>query len=91
MPKKPSVIDASTLLATKQRSHTAASGSLQRGQNVAETLVDLNFKVPPGFRDHFRRLAFESRLKNVQLLVRALEAWEREEGKELAQKAIGIS
>ena len=42
------------------------------------TLVDLNFKVPPEFRDRFKRHAFEERLKNVQLLVRALEAWERE-------------
>jgi methylphosphotriester-DNA--protein-cysteine methyltransferase len=86
MPKRPSAIDASTLLATKQRSLTAASGSLQRGQNVTETLVDLNFKVPPEFRDHFRRLAFEARLKNVQLLVRALEAWERGEGREFASR-----
>lgn len=76
MPKKPAAIDASTLVATKEKVAVAA-GSLQRGQTHTETLVDLNFKVPPDFRDRFKRLAFEARLKNVQLLVRALEAWER--------------
>jgi len=74
MRKKPATIDASTLVATK--APVAVAGSLQRGQTVTETLVDLNFKVPPDFRDRFKRLAFEARLKNVQLLVRALEAWE---------------
>ena len=79
MPKKPSAIDASTLLATKDTAPVTVSGSLQRGQTVTETLVDLNFKVPPEFRTRFRRLAFEAGYKNVQLLIRALEAWEREE------------
>jgi hypothetical protein len=80
MPKKPSAINAGTLLASKEKVPIAAvSGSLQRGQTATETLVDLNFKVPPEFRDRFKRAAFEARLKNVQLLVRALEAWEREE------------
>jgi len=77
MPKKPATIDASTLVATKVP--IAISGSLQRGQTVTETLVDLNFKVPADFRDRFKRLAFEARLKNVQLLVRAVEAWEKGE------------
>jgi hypothetical protein len=78
MPKKPSAIDAGTLLATKGQA-PAVTGSLQRGQTVTETLVDLNFKVPVEFRNRFRRLAFEAgQLKNVQLLVRALDAWERE-------------
>jgi hypothetical protein len=78
MPKKPSAIDATTLLATKG-SPPVVSGSLQRGQTVTETLVDLNFKVPVDFRNRFKRLAFEAgQLKNVQLLGRALDAWERE-------------
>jgi hypothetical protein len=78
MPKKPSAIDASTLLASKGQP-AAVAGSLQRGQTITETLVDLNFKVPPEFRHRFKRLAFEAgQLKNVQLLVRALDAWERE-------------
>lgn len=79
---KPSVIDAGTLLATKGFTATAtpaATGSLQRGQTVTETLVDLNFKVPPEFRQKFKRLALDARLKNVQLLLRAVEAWEREQ------------
>jgi len=78
MPKKPAAIDASTLVATKQKAPVAVTGSLQRGQTNTETLVDLNFKVPPDFRDRFKRLAFDARLKNVQLLVRAVEAYERE-------------
>ena len=78
MPKKSAAIDAGTLLATKGDKVQAVSGALQRGQTVTDTLVDLNFKVPPEFRDRFKRHAFEERLKNVQLLVRALEAWERE-------------
>jgi len=80
MPKKPAAIDAGTLLATKGDKQPAVTGSLQRGQTVTETLVDLNFKVPPDFRDRFKRAAFEARLKNVQLLVRAFETWEREGG-----------
>ena len=78
MPRKPAIIDASTLVATKEKVPVALAGSLQRGQNHTETLVDLNFKVPPDFRNHFRKLAFDAGLKNVQLLVRALAAWERE-------------
>ena len=82
MPKKPAAVDASTLLATKEKTPVVMSGSLQRGQSVTETLVDLNFKVPAAFRNRFKRLAFDAGLKNVQLLVRALDAWEREESLE---------
>jgi hypothetical protein len=89
MPKKPTAIDASTLVATKEKSPAATSGSLQRGQTVTETLVDLNFKVPPEFRDRFKRLAFDARLKNVQLLVRAVEAWEREDRRGVSEAAPG--
>lgn len=82
MPKKASAIDASTLLATKGKAVAPVSGALQRGQSNTELLVDLNFKVPPDFRQHFKRLAFDAQLKNVQLLVRAVAAWEREQGRE---------
>lgn len=82
MSKKPSMIDASTLLATKEKKPIAVQGALQRGQTTTETLVDLNFKVPPEFRQRFRRLAFDAQLKNVQLLTRAVDAWEREQGRE---------
>jgi hypothetical protein len=85
---KPATIDAGTLLATKREKAPAVSGALQRGQTVTETLVDLNFKVPPDFRDRFKQRAFDARLKNVQLLVRALEAWERE-GQTTARKGQG--
>jgi hypothetical protein len=77
MPKKPTAIDAGMLLATKDKA-PAVSGALQRGQTATQTLVDLNFKVPPDFRHHFKQLALDARLKNVQLLVRAVELWERE-------------
>ena len=85
MPKKPSAIDASTLLATKGKTPIAVSGSLQRGQTATETLVDLNFKVPAEFRHQFKQLALDAGLKNVQLLTRAVEAWKRE-GQELTPR-----
>ena len=80
MPKKPTALNAGTLLASKNRS-PVVSGALQRGQTVTETLVDLNFKVPEDFRTRFKRLAFDAQLKNVQLLSRALDVWERQQGK----------
>ena len=83
MSKKPSAIDASTILATKEKTPiTLSSGALQRGQTVTETLVDLNFKVPADFRHHFKQLALDARLKNIQLLKRAVEAYEREQERE---------
>ena len=81
---KPSAINAGTLLATKG-SPTAVSGSLQRGQSTTErTLVDLNFKVPPEFRQKFKRLAFDAQLKNIQLLKRAVDSWEKQQGRKTA-------
>ena len=82
MPKKPLAIDASTVLATKDKAPAAVSGSLQRGQTATKALVDLNFKVPDEFRQRFKRLALDARLKNVQLLNLAIEAYEREQGRE---------
>ena len=82
MPKKPLAIDASTVLATKDKAPAAVSGSLQRGQTATKALVDLNFKVPAEFRQRFKRLALDARLKNVQLLNLAMEAYEREQGRE---------
>lgn len=81
MPKKPLAIDASTVLATKEKAPVAVAGSLQRGETVTETLVDLNFKVPADFRQRFKRFALDAQLKNVQLLSRMVEAWEREQGR----------
>ena len=80
---KPSAINAGTLLATKG-SPTAVSGSLQRGQRTTETLVDLNFKVPPEFRQKFKRLALDAQLKNIQLLKRAVDSWEKQQGRKTA-------
>src|SRR5947199_10222289 len=69
MPKKPALIDAGTLLATKEKMAIGSTGSLQRGQSMTETLVDLNFKVSPEFRQRFKRLAFDAQLKNPRLQV----------------------
>jgi hypothetical protein len=90
MSKKPAVIDAGASLATNGRKAPAVSDALQLPQTATYTLVDLNFKVPPEFRDRFKRHAFEERLKNVQLLVRALEAWERENLTPEKTKARGV-
>ena len=79
MPKKPLAIDASTVLATKDKVPVAVSMSLQRGETTTKTLVDLNFKVPTEFRQRFKRLALDAQLKNIQLLKRAVEAYEREQ------------
>jgi hypothetical protein len=79
MPKKPLAIDASTVLATKDKVPVAVSMSLQRGETTTKTLVDLNFKVPAEFRQRFKRLALDAQLKNIQLLKRAVEAYEREQ------------
>ena len=78
MSKKPLAIDASTVLTTKEKPPAAVSGSLQRGQTPTRKLVDLNFKVPAEFRQRFKRLALDAQLKNVQLLNRAVESYERE-------------
>ena len=80
---KPSAINAGTLLATKG-GPTAVSGSLQRGQSTTKTLVDLNFKVPPEFRQKFKRLALDAQLKNIQLLMRAVDSWEKQQGRKTA-------
>ena len=77
MPKKPLAVDSNTILATKTTPSPAVSGSLQRSQRPSDTLVDLNFKVPAEFRQRFKRLAVDADLKNVQLLRRAVEAYER--------------
>ena len=78
MSKNPLAIDASTVLATKEKTPAAVLGSLQRVQAPTRKLVDLNFKVPAEFRQRFKRLALDAQLKNAQLLNRAVESYERE-------------
>lgn len=82
MAKKPLALDASTILATKRRPSLVPSRAIQRGHPPRGPLVDLNFKVPAEFRLHFKRLALDADLKNVQLLRRAVEAYEREQERE---------
>ena len=78
VPKKPLAIDASTILATKVTPLQPATDALQRGERTSDQLVDLNFKVPVAFRRRFKQLALDADLKGVQLLRRAVEAYERE-------------
>ena len=79
MPKKPLTVDASTILATKGTPLTPASDvAPQRGVRASAQLVDLNFKVPVEFRRRFKQLALDADLKNVQLLRRAVDAYERD-------------
>ena len=82
MPKKPLAIDAGTVLATKGGASATVSGSPRRGQTATKALVDLNFKVPTEFRQRFKQLALDAQLKNIQLLNRAVEAYEREQVRE---------
>ena len=79
MPKKPLVVDANTILATKGTPlQAAAHAPPQRGERASDRLVDLNFKVPVEFRRRFKQLALDADLKNVQLLRRAVDAYERD-------------
>ena len=88
MPKKPSAVDDSTILATKEKAAvTLPSGALQRGQAVTETLVDLNFKVPSDIRHCFKQLALDAQLKCGHLLVRAVEDYDREREKRTSRSA----
>lgn len=70
MPKKPSPIIANIV------NRTVENVPLNK-----KKLVFLNFAVPDEFRERFRRRAFDNKLKYVQLLDRAFEAWEREQDK----------
>ena len=79
MPKQPLPVDVSTILAGKGRPILPAADSLQRGERGSDRLVDLNFKVPVAFRRRFKQLALNADLKGVQLLRRAVEAYEREQ------------
>ena len=73
--EQPYAVSAATILATKGGPLPPPSGVPQRAQRPSETLVDLNFKVP--IRRRFNQLALDADLKNVQLLRRAVDAYER--------------
>ena len=74
---KAAAITGDALLVKK--SPSAAIGTLQRGQRPSDAYIPLNFRVPAEFHQLFKQLCLDARLKNVQLLVRAIEAWEREQ------------
>ena len=85
MPKKPLALGASAILATKRKPGPGPVPAIQRAHTPRGRLVDLNFKVPAEFRLHFKRLALDADLKNVQLLRRAVKAYEREQERELSR------
>ncbi len=47
---------------------------------AARVLRNLNFKVPPSFRKRFKDRANAEDIPGVELLKRALEAYERQQG-----------
>lgn len=56
-----------------------AAPILDESNGTARVLRNLNFKVPPEFRKRFARRALEDDLSQVELLRRALEAYERQQ------------
>ena len=42
--------------------------------------VNLGFKVPREFRQHFKRLAVDADISSVELLRQSVEAYERQNG-----------
>ena len=42
-----------------------------------EPIVTLGFKVPRSFRQHFKRMAVDADISNVELLKRALDSYEQ--------------
>ena len=74
MRNHPRAIDAGPELAPKPPPLRSVEQS-----RSARSFVDLNFKVSEEFRSRFRRVAVDADLKNVQLLRRALAAYEREQ------------
>jgi len=53
---------------------------LDEDSNAARVLRNLNFKVPPDFRKRFALRAVKDDVSQVELLKRALEAYERQQG-----------
>lgn len=57
-----------------------ATDSVGRDVSGKEKVVDLNFKVEISFRRQFKHYANQQDITNVELLRRALEAWEEKHG-----------
>jgi hypothetical protein len=66
-------MDSSTIFATKGAG-SAAAESRPREPISEEKLVDLNFKVPDGFRRRFKIRAAEEGITGVELLRRMFDA-----------------
>ena len=58
-----------------------SAGSIRDRQGSREPLVDLHFKVPRAFRRRFRHFAADADIRNVELLKRAVECYERDQRK----------
>lgn len=66
----------------KTKATPAAPASDSVGRDIAEKekIVDLNFKVEISFRRRFKHCANQHDLTNIELLRKALEAWEEKQG-----------
>jgi len=65
------------------RKAKAAADATQRGEEETtekKQAVDLNFKVDADFKERFKIVAAQSRVKQNQLIRLALDAYERERG-----------
>ena len=71
--------DDSAIVASEEIGPTAEDGAICGTQRDRRPLVNLSFKVSREFRRRFKRLAVDADLKNVELLRRAIEGYEREQ------------
>jgi hypothetical protein len=65
---------------TKVTPALPASDSVGRDIAEREKMVDLNFKVEISFRRQFKHYANQHDITSVELLRRALQAWEEKQG-----------
>ena len=73
MPKKPSPITSSVVLATK------------KNVDKEKKTTYLNFKVPTVFWKRFKQRALDENLKSVGLLYRIFDEWEAAQGNKQAK------
>ena len=64
-------------VATRRAKESKASDSATKDEAATANLKNLNFKVPRSFRKRFMDCAYNAELKQVELLVAALDAWEQ--------------
>lgn len=81
MPKKPSEL-SSSLVVVKGNAAASPDAIGRQTEELPSTpgVASLNFKVSPDFRQRFRKRALEADLKLNELLIEALDAWEKGRG-----------